>query len=108
MSKEVRNLPASIHDRLLHLAKQNGLTFDQVFYYYALEGLLHRLSQSRHAQSFVLKGGLMFFGWGLPLRRPTRDIDLQGYTTNTVENLVEIIQEVCSVPINPPDGMYMT
>jgi len=105
MSKEVKNLPASIHDRLLHIAKQNGFTFDQVFSYYTLEGLVHRLFQSRYAQSYVLKGALMFFGWGLPLRRPTQDIDLHGYATNTIENLVQIIREVCALPMDPPDGM---
>ena len=105
MSREVKNISASIHGRLRNLARQKGMLFQQIHYYYALERLLYRLFQSRHGNSFVLKGGLMFFGWGVPLRRPTRDIDLQGYTANTIENLVEIIRDVCAIPVDLPDGM---
>lgn len=105
MTKEIKNIAASIHDRLLHKARQEGQTFEQLFYYYALERLLYRLYQSRYSQDFVLKGGLMFFGWGLPLRRPTRDIDLQAYTANSIDNLVKIFREVCSQTVEPPDGM---
>ena len=105
MSKEIKNLSASLQARLVARAKREGQTPDQVFYYYALERFLYRLYQSPHGKSFVLKGGLMFFGWGLPLRRPTRDIDLQGYTINTIENLTAIIREVCQFPVEPADGM---
>ena len=104
MKKEITNLPASVHDRLSRIAKDNGQTFEQVFYFYALERFLYRLSKSEHAQNFVLKGALMFFGWGLPLRRLTRDIDLHGYTSNNVENLMLVMRQACNQPVEP-DGM---
>jgi len=85
-------------------AKERNRTFQEILDYYALERFLFRLSKSKHSQTFVLKGALMFFGWGLPLSRPTRDIDLQGYTTNSEQNLISIIREVCVQPVEP-DGM---
>jgi hypothetical protein len=90
VSKEIKNLPHSVHTRLARIANENDQTFEQMFYFYALERFLYRLSRTKHAQRFVLKGALMFFGWGLPLRRLTKDIDLQGYTANDVENLTQM------------------
>jgi hypothetical protein len=47
----------------------------------------------------------MFFSWGLPLRRPTRDMDSQGKTANTTENLIAIFRDICTLDPSPPDGM---
>jgi hypothetical protein len=105
VSKEIKNLPHSVHTRLSRIAKENSKTFEQVFYLYALERFLYRLTKSEHAPSFVLKGALMFFGWDLPLRRLTKDIDLQGYTANDLENLTQIIRQICIQPVEPDDGM---
>jgi hypothetical protein len=79
MKKEIKDLSASVHARLKNLAKQSGRTFQELFYYHAMERFLYRLFNSQYSNSFILKGGLMFKGWGIPLRRPTRDIDVQGY-----------------------------
>ena len=43
---------------------------------YALEGFLERLANSPHASRWVLKGGVLLAAYDV--RRPTRDIDLQG------------------------------
>src|SRR3972149_659118 len=104
MKKEIKNLPDSVHARLKRKAKENHQSFQEVLIYFTLERFLYRLNQSNYFNTFVLKGALMFFGWGLPLSRPTRDIDLQGYTTNSEENLVSIIREVCIQPVEA-DGM---
>jgi hypothetical protein len=45
---------------------------------YAAERLLHRLSRSRHAERFVLKGAMMLIVWLGDIIRPTRDVDLLG------------------------------
>jgi predicted nucleotidyltransferase component of viral defense system len=92
---EIKNLPASIQDRLLNQARLSDRPFNELLQYYAIERFLYRLSQSKHVGQFVLKGALLFRVWGLPALRPTRDIDLLGYTSNEVENLVAIIKEVC-------------
>jgi predicted nucleotidyltransferase component of viral defense system len=104
MTDEIKNLPASIHGRLRNKARERGRPFQEILQYYANERFLYRLAQSKHAQKFVLKGALIFFAWGIPLERPTRDIDLRGFTQNTLANLTEIIQEICIQPVEP-DGM---
>lgn len=52
MKKEIKNLPASVHDRLSRLAKENDQIFQQVFYFYALERFLYRLSNSDYECRF--------------------------------------------------------
>jgi hypothetical protein len=105
MKKEIKDLPASVHARLKNLAKQSGRTFQELFYYHAMERFLYRLFSSQYSNSFILKGGLMFKGWGIPLRRPTRDIDVQGYQENSIENLAKIVQDICAQDVEP-DGMW--
>lgn len=74
--KSPRNIPASVHDRLLERAKSGRRPFDELLQYYAMERFLYRLSQSRHADRFILKGALMLRVWRLPEFRPTMDIDM--------------------------------
>jgi predicted nucleotidyltransferase component of viral defense system len=104
MSETKRNLPASIHRRLLNKAHETGQAFNELLQYYAIERLLYRLSISEHADKFVLKGALMFNAWGLTNFRPTRDIDLLGYTQNGIEHVVSIFQDVCKLNTEP-DGL---
>lgn len=104
MSSEKRNLPASVHQRLLNKAHETGQPFNELLQYYGIERLLYRLSISDHAEKFILKGALMFNAWGLANQRPTRDIDLLGYTQNTIEHIVSIFQDVCRLDAEP-DGL---
>ena len=53
-----KDLAASVRARLLNLAKAEGSDFNQVLVRYALERFLYRLSQSAHADRFVLKEAL--------------------------------------------------
>ena len=53
-----KDLAASVRARLLNLAKAEGTDFNQLLVRYALERLLYRLSQSAHADQFLLKGGV--------------------------------------------------
>lgn len=101
---ERKNLAASVHQRLLNQAHQKGRTFQEILQAYAIERFLFRLTQSAYADKFILKGALLLIAWGLPLSRPTRDIDLLGYTRNAVEHLAQIVREVCIQPVIP-DGM---
>ena len=94
--RNVTNLPASVHHRLLNLAKETKRPFNELLQYYAMERFLFRLSNSSFADRFVLKGALMLRVWDLSQARPTMDIDLLGRTANTVENLVEIIRQCLS------------
>jgi hypothetical protein len=98
------NLPQSVHDRIKGKARRDGKPYQEVFYYYAIERFLYRLSCSPYASKFVLKGGLMFSGWGIPLRRPTRDIDLQANLPNVLESLENVVKAIFTQD-TPADGM---
>ena len=79
MAKEIKNLGASVRARLLKLSKENGQSFDLVLTRFALERLLFRLSQSPHADRFVLKGAMLMMSWFDDPYRGTRDLDLLGF-----------------------------
>lgn len=102
--RNVTNLSASVHQRLLNLARTTGRPFNELLQYYAMERLLFRLGNSPFAERFVLKGALMLRVWQLPLARPTMDIDMLGRTPNTVENLINIIQQCLTLDV-PDDGI---
>jgi hypothetical protein len=104
VTRPIKDLAKSVHTRLLTLAKRTGRPFNEVLQLYAMERFLYRLSRSKHSANFVLKGGLMLRVWKAPVTRPTKDVDLLGRTKNTVANLVSIVQQVCSEPVEP-DGM---
>ena len=76
MTKQTRNVAASVRARLLQLAKKRGEDFQLVLTRYANERLLYRLMTSRHAASFVLKGAALFMLWTDRPHRATRDVDL--------------------------------
>lgn len=99
-----KNLAASIHQRLLNHARQSGRTFQELLQAYANERFLYRLAQSPFANQFVLKGALLLTAWGVSRSRPTRDIDLLGYTSNAVEHIVQTIRDICSQVVQA-DGM---
>ena len=55
-----KDLAASVRARLLNKAKAEQSDFNAVLVRYALERLLYRMSQSAHADSFLLKGAMLF------------------------------------------------
>ena len=102
--RELTNLPASVHQRLLNLAREMNRPFNELLQYYVMERFLFRLSHTPYAERFVLKGALMLRAWDVPLARPTMDIDMLGRLPNSVENLVEVVRE-CLVAEVPDDGL---
>jgi predicted nucleotidyltransferase component of viral defense system len=98
-----KNLAASVQARLLNIAKAEGRDYGQVLTKFALERLLYRLSQSTHADSFLLKGALLFDLWfDVPLR-PTRDIDLLGFGLAELPHVIGVFDDLCSITVN--DGI---
>lgn len=98
-----KNLAASVHDRLLNIARETGRPFNEVLQYYAMERLLYRLSCSPHKDSFVLKGALLFRVWDVPDSRATRDIDFLAFLDNSPESIASIFREVCAM--DDDDGL---
>lgn len=104
MTKPIKNVAASIRQRLQNKAHQEQKRFDELLQYYAIERFLYRLAQSPDRDTFVLKGALIFLTWGTPFARSTRDVDLLAYTDNSVAHIVEVIQGICQQEV-VEDGM---
>lgn len=104
MSKPVKNVAASVRQKLANLAKESKRPFAELMQYYAMERFLYRLGRSEYKDRLVLKGALMFVAWGTPRSRATKDIDLLARTDNSVENLVALIQNICRIEVEA-DGL---
>jgi predicted nucleotidyltransferase component of viral defense system len=98
-----KDLAASVHQRLLNIGRETGRPFNEVLQYFAMERLLYRLSRSHNADSFVLKGALLFRVWDVPDSRATRDIDFLAFLDNSPESIASIFREVCAM--DDDDGL---
>ena len=94
---------ASIRARLLNVAQAQGVDFNQVMVRFALERILYRLAQSRHADRFLLKGALLFTLWYDMPHRATRDADLLGFGASDLDTVAETFREIAAVEVD--DGM---
>lgn len=104
MSQEAgRDLAASVRARLLNRAKAEGSDFNGVLVRYALERLLYRLSQSAHADRFLLKGAMLFTLWYDMPHRPTRDVDLLGFGASDLDSITQTFKDIASVAVE--DGI---
>jgi predicted nucleotidyltransferase component of viral defense system len=100
----IQNLPASVRQRLLDLARQRGEDFQFVLTHFALERLLYRLSVSPYAGRFLLKGALLLSAWGRQTYRPTRDLDLEGSGEVSPDRIETIFRDLCSI-LPAEDGL---
>lgn len=98
MTELPKNVPASVHARLLAGASARGEDFNLTMQRYVSERFLYRLGASPYRQQFVLKGAMLFALWSGALYRATRDLDLTGYTKDNAEDLIAIVREICVVP----------
>lgn len=99
----LKDLSASVRQRLLNLAKARGEEFTFVLLRYGLERLLYRLGQSRHAGQFILKGAMLFPLWSGNPHRATKDMDLLGHGPPDLARLQAAFREIVSVPVE--DGL---
>ena len=85
---------ASVRARLLNLSNASGQSFDLVLTRFALERLLFRLSQSRYADRFVLKGAMLLMSWLAEPHRGTRDLDLLGFGEPSAAAMLTTFREI--------------
>lgn len=102
--KPVKNISASVKNRLLNCSRTDKRPFNEILQYFAMERFLYRLSCSSHADRFILKGALMLRAWNSPEFRPTMDIDLLGRTSNEEQSIVGQFRDIMSVDVEP-DGL---
>jgi hypothetical protein len=98
-----KDLPASVRERLLNIAKSERADFNQVLVRFALERILYRLSVSDHANRFLLKGALLFTLWYQASHRPTRDADLLGFGPSDLNSVAQAFREIATVKVD--DGI---
>ena len=98
-----RNVAASIRARLKQHADARQQDFNLTLTHYGLERLLYRLSISQHANSYLLKGALLFALWYDQPHRPTRDADLLGFGPDDIKSAVSAFREICQIPVD--DGV---
>lgn len=92
----MKNVAASVRQRLMNLAKARRVAFNRVLVQYGIERVLYRLAESKHADKFVLKGAMLFVIWQGVQHRETRDLDLLGFGDNSIEAMTRIFEEVCA------------
>jgi predicted nucleotidyltransferase component of viral defense system len=102
--KPITNLTASVRQRLQNISRVGKEPFDLVLSRYAVERLLYRLSQSTYADRFLLKGAMLFPLWFEEMHRPTRDVDLLGFSENDEETLERIFKRLCEITVEE-DGL---
>jgi predicted nucleotidyltransferase component of viral defense system len=103
--RAVKNIAASVRQRLYNRAKEWGENFNLLISRYAVERLLYRLSQSPYANEFVLKGAQLFYVWTNSPHRTTRDVDLLRRGNMAIPALEAIFRKICRQVVEEPDGM---
>ncbi len=104
MPSEHRNVGASVRAKLLNRSRNEKSDYQVLLTRYALERLLYRLSVSAHRERFILKGALPFVTWLPDSFRPTRDLDLLGFGSDSPEATAETFRGKCSTAV-PDDGV---
>ncbi len=99
----MKNISASVKERLLHMARQSGKPFHSLLIQYGLERFLYRLSQSSFKERFILKGGFLLVGMGIPQSRTTRDVDFLGLMNGDPDVVSRAIRQIGELAIN--DGL---
>lgn len=94
----------SVKARLKNIAKETGRTMQDVLIAYGLERTILRLSKSRYAEKFTLKGGIFLYAlMDGEFARATTDIDLlaQGINNDT-DKMKEVFRDIFSVKTDDP------
>lgn len=91
--------------QLLTLSRKQKRPFQELLQYYAMERFLFRLSESTYKDYFILKGALLFKVWNIADSRATLDIDASAKTSNSLENLLLIVDKLCNHKPSVDDGM---
>ena len=88
----------SIKAKLKNIAVKEEKPFDYLLMLYFIERLLYRLSISKYADNFILKGGLLLYAILDDDARTTKDVDFLARQINNVpEGLAEVFSEISRI-----------
>ena len=102
--KQVKNVPASIRQKLLNISRKDNRPFNELVQYYAMERFLYRLSHSDYTDSFILKGALALQVRKVEKFRPTMDIDISQKRNDEISEIIKQIKNILSVKVEK-DGL---
>lgn len=103
--RSTKNIAASVRARLYNMMRTSGLDFDRLLLLYAQEGFLHRLAVSSFTDQFILKGGILFYGFFRTTGRATRNMDFWARAIYPdTEKLETVIKTILSTEID--DGLF--
>ena len=92
----------SVKARLKNFAVKNSCTFQEALTYYGLERTIYRISVSKYAEQFVLKGGIFLYAvFDRRYERATTDVDLLARRiSNSGEEMKNVFREILSLDID--------
>ncbi|MHC1787758.1 MAG: nucleotidyl transferase AbiEii/AbiGii toxin family protein [Christensenellales bacterium] len=101
------NKAASVKARLMNAAEKEKRSYQELLQTYGLERVIYRLSRSKYATKFALKGGILLYAlFDGKYARSTTDIDLLGMEISRERDAVrEIFQEIFAVVLD--DGVVI-
>ncbi len=97
MARQPKDIAASVRQRLLNLAREEGQVFDVVLVAFGLERLVYRLSVSDYRDRFVLKGGMLVTLWTADTGRFTRDIDFLAFGSDEETELKAAFSAILAI-----------
>jgi hypothetical protein len=103
--KEITNVPASILHRLRDYSSKKHVDYGLTLSQYSIERFLYRLSKSKYAEQFVLKGAQLFRLLSDTPFRATRDLDLLRLGSSDIKEITRIFQEICRTTTGIQDGI---
>jgi predicted nucleotidyltransferase component of viral defense system len=92
----------SIKARLKNFAIATNHTFQEALTYYGLERTIYRISVSKYADHFVLKGGIFLYAiFDRNYERATTDVDLLARSiSNSDEYMITVFRDIFSQDID--------
>lgn len=101
---QTKNIPVSIRNRLLNLAREQKIEFGNLLVHYAIERILFRMTISEHADQFYLKGATLFSVWSQQPHRPTQDIDFLAHGNASPDVMRAVFLDIMKIQC-PLDGL---
>ncbi len=99
-----RNIVASVQARLVDRSRELDVEHQLTLARFGGERLLYRLSKSKFADRFILKGAALLLLWLGETIRPTKDVDLLGFGDTSAEALKRVFVDLCAIE-SPDDGL---
>lgn len=103
------DIGASILAKLKNKSKEAGVPFQQCLQLFFQEEFLRRLSKSKYADNFILKGGLFIYALTNFESRATVDVDfLMRRMSSDLEHMDAVIEEILATSTGSNDVVVLT